>query len=293
MVSFHVCVFCSGFCVQRPTTTFLALAYCLSLLASVCQSQLSKSAPETSSPSPSQTPRCKPVKDKELLRILGSENSGLLQTHTPIPLCRGSLRRLQESEFLNLTVVNGLVRRKKDVPSDDWTAPRWPIPAECRESVVALPTICPWKITCDYDENRYPPYMYRAACHKPSRFTRIRLGQTGVISRMCPGRPRMDCQPVFAKVWVLRRDRTSCDSRGRERWHRVEEEISIACGCPYIPSRSSGWADTSPFAKDRTFTTFPAKCKTSNSRSHGSVKLIKTLDNKLTSKMEFLSVFEA
>ena len=175
---------------------------------------------------------CIPIKEKELIKRLGTRKRNFLQEHTPISLCQSARNKKKKIEVAvpkNSNRSGEVVVHKRRV---------WVLPEACSSMHgesddayhLGTGTRCPWKKGCDsLDNDRFPPVMFTASCRQ--RGNESYVGARPFLPKLpCPG--AQHCQPVQTKVWVLKRNLTSCDSRGREIWHDSYVEINTACGCP-------------------------------------------------------------
>ena len=167
---------------------------------------------------------CKPVKERELIKLLGREHVITVQQHTPMVLCAG--QRNRKRKIVVLRSDNGTVIGRRKV----WN---WVIPSVCSHyhllSDVGSNTRCPWRSHCSVDVNRYPPVLHSATCRNRPQ---ARIGH-GALVLDAPCKGGQYCTSVETLVWVMRKDPTRCDRRGREVWNRHREEVAVGCGCPW------------------------------------------------------------
>eukprot|EP00117_Sycon_ciliatum_P034456 scpid74233/ scgid26293/ len=168
--------------------------------------------PSRTSPKPKKRTRCKPQKEKYLMKLL-ADYIPLLQQFTPIALCP-SVRRQQSA-----------TRRPQE---QNATRTRFDWPRTCRLNEVGPRTQCPYKLSCSYDATRYPPLLYEVTCLQRRALTWGRRSEPFVGCAM-----RRECTIVTQWVPVLRlASTTRCDSQGREQWIPTREMLPVRCACP-------------------------------------------------------------
>ena len=149
--------------------------------------------------------KCQKPKEKSLIDMLGNRLEGLRQ-FTPVSFCANDRRNRRQ----RMTIDNR-------TPSGQ--RPRYNIPTSCDPVMMGKSTMCPWKVTCDYDEHRYPPLMYKVTC--------LQRRNTNTNQFACPW-----CRILTRHVWVLRMSKTApCLSNGKEAWYGDHIQAPWGCGC--------------------------------------------------------------